>query len=245
MSEKIQFKPTFVQTKNVRTFETMMDGLLLARGKRGEGDERLGCVHGQAGRGKTRTVQIWAARHGCAYIETVSIWNELDFLKNLAKGMGVPASGIPGRRGVCFDVVVDAMLATGTPVFVDEIERFGQKYLEIVRDLVKITGGIIVLIGEEELPHLMSQNRRSWSRTYRQMEFEPVSPSDIIMYVGQCTGLALSEEATTIMHKASGGDLRIVKRNTLNLAHAAARLRRSGQVDGELARIACKQGLQG
>ena len=245
MSGKIQFKPTFVQTKNVRTFETMMDGLLLARGKRGEGDERLGCVWGRAGRGKTRTVQTWAARNGCAYIETVSIWSELDFLKNLAKGLGVAESGIPGRRGTCFDVVVDAMLATGTPLFVDEIERFGQKYLEIVRDLAKITGGVIVLIGEEELPHLMSQNRRSWSRTYRQMEFEPVSPSDIIMYVDKCTGLTLSEEATAIMQQASGGDLRIVKRDTINLVHAAVRLGRSGPVDAELARIACKQGLQG
>lgn len=245
MSGKIQFTPTFVQTKNVRAFETMIDGLLLAKGKRGEGDERLGCVYGRAGRGKTRTVQTWAARNGCAYVETVSVWSELDFLRNIAKGLEVPDTGIPKRRGTCFDVVVDAMLVTGKPVFIDEVERFGQKFLEIVRDLVKITGGVIVLIGEEELPHLMSQNRRSWSRTYRQMEFEPVSPSDIIMYVDKCTGLVLSEEATGVMHKASGGDLRIVRRDTINLAHAAARLRRSGPVDAELARIACKQGLQG
>lgn len=245
MSEKIQFTPTFVQTKNVRTFETMMDGLLLARGKRGEGDERLGCVWGRAGRGKTRTVQTWAARNGSAYLETVTVWSELDFLKNLARALSVPASGIPGRRGTCFDVVVDAMIATGRPVFIDEIERFGQRYIEIVRDLAKITGGVIVLIGEEELPHLMSQNRRSWSRTYRQMEFEPVSLHDIIGYVGQSTGLRMSEEAAAIMHQASGGDLRVVRRDTINLAHAAARLRRSGPVDAELARIACKQGLQG
>lgn len=249
MSEKIQFTPTFIKTKNVRTFETMMEGLLLARGKRGEGDERLGCVSGRAGRGKTRTVQTWAARNGCAYVETVAIWSELDFLKNLAKdlrlSMDIPEGMIPGRRGVCFDLVVDLMLASGRPVFIDEIERFGQRFIEIVRDLAKITGGVIVMIGEEELPHLLNQNRRSMSRTYRQMVFEPVSPSDIITYVGQCTGLQLTEESTTIMHKASGGDLRIVKRDTINLAHVAARLLRSGPVDGELARIACKQGLQG
>ena len=239
----IKFTPAFVQTKNVRAFDTMMQGLLLGKGGSGEGDERLGCIWGRAGRGKTRTVQSWAARNGCVYLETVSVWSELDFLQKLCFELGIRQ--IPGRRGKCFDVIIDAMTMTGQPIFIDEIERFGQKFLEVVRDLVNITGGVIVLIGEEELPHLMKQNRRIWSRTYRAMEFEPVSLSDIVMYVRQTTNLAMSAEATEIMHKASGGDLRIVRRDTINLAHAASSLRRTGEVDAELARIACKQGLQG
>lgn len=243
MSTSIKFTPTFVQTKNVRTFDTMMNGLLIGKVGVGEGDERLGCVWGRAGRGKTRTVQSWAAKNGCVYIETVSVWSELDFLQKLCYELGVRQ--IPGRRGRCFELIIEKMTMNGVPMFIDEIERFGQRFLEIIRDLVKITGGVIVLIGEEELPHLMKQNRRIWSRTYRAMEFEPVSQSDIIMYVGQCTGLKMSEAATEIMHKASGGDLRIVRRDTINLAHAASSLRRTGEVDVELARIACKQGLQG
>ena len=243
MSASIKFTPTFVQTKNVRTFETMMTGLMIGKGGQGEGDERLGCVWGRAGRGKTRTVQTWAAKNGCVYIETVSVWTELDFLQKLCFELGVRQ--IPHRRGKCFEMVIEKMMVSHLPIFIDEIERFGQKFLEIIRDLVKITGGTIVLIGEEELPYLMSQNRRIWSRTYRAMEFEPVSPSDIIMYVGQCTGLKMGTEATEIMHKASGGDLRIVRRDTINLAHAASSLKRTGEVDAELARIACKQGLQG
>lgn len=243
MSSKIKFTPTFVQTKNVRTFDTLMQGLMIGKGGAGEGDERLGCISGRAGRGKTRTVQTWAAKNGCVYIETVSVWSELDFLQKLCHELGIRQ--IPGRRGRCFEAIIEAMVMNNKPMFIDEIERFGQKYLEIVRDLAKITGGIIVLIGEEELPYLMQQNRRVWSRTYRAMEFEPVSPSDIVMYVRQCTGLALNNEATEIMHKASGGDLRIVKRDTINLAHASISLRRDGEVDGELATIACKCGLRG
>jgi DNA transposition AAA+ family ATPase len=158
--KKIQFTPTFVQTKNVRAFEAMMDGLMLGKGGAGECDERLGCVWGRAGRGKTRTVQTWAARNGCAYIETVSVWSELDFLRRIAYELGMK-TGIPGRRAACFDEVVNAMLQNGLPIFIDEIERFGQRFLEVIRDLAKITGGVIVCIGEEELPHLMKQNRRS------------------------------------------------------------------------------------
>ncbi len=243
MGTSIKFTPSFVQTKNVRAFDTMMQGLLIGRCGKGEGDERLGCVYGRAGRGKTRTVQGWAAKTGSVYIETVSVWSELDFLQKLCFELGIRQ--IPCRRGRCFELIVEKMMLSGLPIFIDEIERFGQKYLEIVRDLIKISGGVIVLIGEEELPHLMKQNRRIWSRTYRSMEFEPVSQSDVLTYVSQCTGLVMSKEATEIMHQVSGGDLRIVRRDTINLAHAAASLRRTGEVDGELATIACKQGLQG
>ena len=240
---KIQFTPTFVQTKNVRTFDVLMQGLMIGRDGAGHGDERLGCIWGRAGRGKTRTVQTWAAKNACTYIETVSVWSELDFLQKLCFELGIRQ--VPGRRGKCFELICEAMIATCKPLFLDEVERFGQKYLEIVRDLAKVTGGVVVLIGEEELPYLMQQNRRVWSRTYRAMEFEPVSPSDIITYVRTCTGMSLTQAATEIMHKASDGDLRIVKRDTINLAHAVNSLKREGDVDAETANIACKCGLKG
>ncbi|MHB8808935.1 MAG: AAA family ATPase [Desulfobulbaceae bacterium] len=239
----IRFNPAFVQTKNVRGFDTMMKGLAIGKGGAGEGDERLGCVWGRAGRGKTRTVQTWAARNACVYLETVSVWSELDLLQALCRELGIRHP--PGRRGLCFTAAIDAMLVAPRPIFIDEIERFGQRFLEIVRDLAKITGGIIVLIGEEELRELMKKNRRMWSRTYREMEFDPVSASDIVAYVGQTTGLALSSQAAELMHQASGGDLRVVRRDTINLAHAATSLNRTGEVDAELAKIACKCGLRG
>ena len=99
MGSTVKFKPTFVQTKNVRSFETLMQGLMIGKGGAGEGDERLGCIWGRAGRGKTRTVQTWAARNGCVYIETVSVWSELDFLQKLCLEFGIRQ--IPGRRGRC------------------------------------------------------------------------------------------------------------------------------------------------
>ena len=95
--KSIQFTPTFVQTKNVRTFNSLMDGLLAGRGDRG--DERLACVSGRAGRGKTRTVQTWAARNGAPYLETVSVWTDLDFLRALCAELGVRQ--VPHRRGTC------------------------------------------------------------------------------------------------------------------------------------------------
>jgi len=243
MAAKIQFTPKFVNTRNVGGFQSMMDGLLLAKGGHRDGDERLACVWGRAGRGKTRTVQAWAANHAAVYLETVSIWSELDFLRALSVELGIrhPA----GRRGKAFADCLDAMLINPRPVFIDEIERFGQRLLEVIRDLAKMSGGIVVLVGEEELPHLMKQNRRVWSRTYREMEFQAASAVDVVTFVNQTTGLKLTPEAMTVMHKASGGDLRIIRRDTINLVHVVTSMDRTGEVSGETAAIAVKSGLQG
>lgn len=240
-TSNIKFTPTFVQTKNVRNLWVMMDGLLLDRSD--VGDERLGCVWGQAGRGKTRTVQTWAASHNAVYLATVSVWSEVDFLKALCHELGVRQ--IPHRKGKCFALIMDALNRNLRPIIIDEIERFGQRYLEIVRDIANLSGGVVVLVGEEELPHLMRQNRRVWSRTYRTLEFEPIPASDIIAYVHQCTGLGLTKEALEVLHKSSQGDLRLVRRDTIALTHAYNNLRRSGDVDEETARIAVKESLRG
>ena len=237
----VRFSPTFVQTKNVRNYTVMMDGLLLDRSD--IGDERLGCVWGRAGRGKTRTVQTWAAANGAVYLATVSVWSEVDFLAALCRELGVRQ--IPHRKGKCFSLLIEALMRNPRPIIIDEIERFGQKYLEIVRDIANVSGGVIVLVGEEELPHLMRQNRRVWSRTYRTMEFEPIPASDIITYVHQCTGLGLTRPALEVLHKSSQGDLRLVRRDTIALTHAYNNLRRTGEVDEETARIAVKESLRG
>ncbi len=240
-TENVTFAPQFVNLRNVARFKTTVDALLHARSK--SGDERLGCVYGRAGRGKTRTVQAWASEHGAVYLETVRCWSELDFLKALCRELGILHP--PGRRGAAFAEAVEALVREPRVVFIDELERFGQGFLEIVRDLAKISGGVVVLIGEEELPHLMKQNRRVWSRTYQAMEFEPVNGVDIVYYVGQTTGMKLSAEAVGVLLKASSGDLRIVRRDTINLVHVANSMGRFGEVTAETAEIAVRRGLQG
>lgn len=237
----VRFSPTFVQTKNVRDLNVMMDGLLLDRSD--VGDERLGCVWGRAGRGKTRTVQTWAAANGAIYLATVSVWSEVDFLAAICRELGVRQ--IPHRKGKCFGLLIETLMRNPRLIIIDEIERFGQKYLEIVRDIANVSGGVVVLVGEEELPHLMRQNRRVWSRTYRTLEFAPISASDIITYVHQCTGLGLTKEALEILHKSSRGDIRLVRRDTITLTHAYNHLRKTGEVDAETAKVAVKESLRG
>jgi DNA transposition AAA+ family ATPase len=238
--KKIQFNPVFVKTKNVWQFEYMMDGLAL-----GAGEGRLGLVYGRAGRGKTRTSQWYGAHHGCIYLRVATIWrtSELEFLKALYRETAHTDTA-PYRKGPCFVEIVDRLLSDPRPVFIDEIEKLPRHFLDLVRDLSDMSTAPFILIGEEELLPCMRRNRRVWSRTFRQLEFMPITEGDIVSYIGEAAGLTISVPVAKILRANSGGDFRIIRRDLLMLIHLA-NSKGTTEVDEKLARMAVKAGLNG
>ena len=90
----------------------------------------------------------------------------------------------------------------------------------------------------------MQENKRVWSRTYQLLEFDPISPADIIFYAREAAGLRLSKEVAVVLHKNSSGDFRIVRRDLLALVQFA-NARGTQEIDEELARVAVTVGLRG
>lgn len=236
---KMKLKPTFVKTKNVRNFENLMDGLAL-----GEGEGRLAMVYGQAGRGKTRTTQWYAANNAGVYLRITTIMrgSELEFLQALCRELGDLTP--PRRKGGCFTEIIDALIEAPRPVFCDELEKLPAAFADLVRDISDLAMCPFVLVGEEELVAYMRRNRRVWSRTFQQMEFAPIGAADIIGYAGEAAGLKLTPEQATIFHQASAGDFRLVKRDLLTLMQIASG-KGTAEVTDDMARQAVKSGLQG
>ena len=237
--EEIKIRPTFIRTKNVRNFEALMDGLAL-----GEDDSRLGLVYGRAGRGKSRTAQWYAANHGYVYMFVLTVWrtNETEFLRALCRELHIKAP--PKRKNDCFLAVMDRLIDERKPVFLDEFEKLPQNYLGIIRELTETTGVPFVLIGEEELLAYMRRDSRVWSRTYQQIEFQPITESDIILYAGEAARIKLSSPVAKILLAASGGDFRIVRRDLLKLVFYANSIP-TRDITEEMAQVAVKVGLQG
>ena len=237
--KKIQLNPVFVKTKNVRNFEVLMDGLALA-----EGEGVFGMVYGRAGRGKTRTSQWYAAHNDCVYMRIMTIWrgSELGFLNAFCKVLGILSP--PGRKDPAFAAVVNHLAENPKPVFMDEIEKIPKYFLNVIRDIVEATGIPVIMIGEEELVTYMQANRRVWSRTFQQMEFKPIEIADIIMYTSEAAGLKASIPVAQMIHKASGGDFRLVRRNLLGLAQAAE-ANQTATITEKMAEIVIKAGLSG
>lgn len=233
----LQIKPVFVKTDNVVGFEDLMDGLTML-----SGEGRLGLVYGRAGRGKTRTAQAWHANNkNSIFLRCLNIWrsSELGFLQNLCFELGV--IDIPGRKNAAFMAALD-VLNPDTVIMIEEIEKLPYMFLELIRDFADLKGCAVVLIGEEELLSLMRRNRRIWSRTFRQMEFKPIGPSDIINYAFQAAGMKISADVAGSLYRSSEGDFRIIKRNLSNLADIC-NINDTAEPDVKMADVAIKRAL--
>lgn len=209
-----------------------------------KGEGCLGMVYSRAGLGKTRTCQWYAAHNNCVYLRTAVVWDTsyTDFLAALCHELAV--MNPPKRKGRLFVEAVDVLMADPRPVFIDEIEKIPRRFLDLVRDMADMSTAPFVLIGEEELVSVMKQNRRVWSRTFQQYQFQPLEPADIIIYTNEATGLRLPSDGSVYLHRASNGDFRLVRRDLLTLVQIC-NARQTRDVTMEMVKMAVSQGLSG
>ena len=236
----IEVKNPFVETRNVKNFGVMMDGLALA-----EGEGRFGIVYGQAGLGKSRTVQRWYANNAdSVYIRTQKVWESTytGFLQALCRELDVKP--VPHWKSKCFASIADALIQHPRAMFIDEIERLPSGFLEVVRDITDITGCPVILVGEEELFSYMRQNRRVWSRTFQQTEFRAIGASDIMLYFKMAINIRTEPDMAAMVHGLSAGNFRDVRRIVLNLAQIC-NAKKTTEITSEMIQVAYKTGLNG
>lgn len=236
----IRFFPKFVNVKNVRNFQAMLDALMMSAG-----EGRLAAVIGPAGRGKTRTAQWYAANNRCAFVRCLSIWrgSELGFLQALGRELGVKK--VAQRKDPAFLAVMDALNAQGgRPVFIEEIEKLPRLHLELVRDLSDLSAAPFVLIGEDELQTHMKDESRIWNRTFQLLEFEALGVGDVVMFAREAAGLDLPTDVAEMLHGQAGGCFRVIKRDLISLVNIM-NARGKSEPDVGMVKVAIKQSLRG
>lgn len=240
--KEIRVSPRFVNVKNVRNFQAMIDALMLS-----SGEGRLAVVTGPAGRGKTRTAQWYAANNGCVFMRCLSIWrhSELGFLQTLCRELGVKK--VPFRKDPAFIAVMDALSTQGgKPIFVEEIEKLPKLHLEMVRDLSDLSAAPFVLIGENELQtHMKEGSARLWNRTFQLLEFETLGLGDVVMFAREAAGIDLPVEVAEVLHQAAKGCFRVIKRDLISLANIMNAKGPDKPPTVDMAKVAIKQSLRG
>lgn len=198
-------KNVFVQTKNVSNFLSAM------REAQKAAPEPLFLVfYGPAGRGKSETARQYAAQEGCVYARHGKGWeNELWMLQDLCFELRIDP--IPKRKKPAFKAIEERLLASPTPVIIDEADKFELKGLEWIRDLVDRTAAPFALVGEKGLYYQMNRERRFWSRTLRTVEFGPIQSTDILFFAKQALDCRLSPQQGEMLRQISKGDFRPVK----------------------------------
>lgn len=206
----IKYKPTFINTKNVRNFTVMMDGLQL-----GIGEGRLGLVYGVSGLGKTRTSQWYAAHNQCIYIRMMKVWrtSEFEFLRAIYRELGLTSP--PKRKSELFNEVSDRLSTNPVPVFIDEVEKLPDYFQDVIRDLSDITTAPFILIGELGIVPYMKRNNRVWMRTFQECKFEPLTASDVAMVAKETCKLTVKPEVADALFISCNGNFRALRRDLL------------------------------
>lgn len=230
-------KNIFVQTQNAKNFITAMKE---AEGMAGE--PVLLAFYGPAGRGKTGTSRFFAAQEGWTYCRCSKGWQKsaLWMLQDLCFELRVDP--IPKRKKPAFEAIVEKLRVEQLPVIIDDADKMPKDMLEWIRDFVDLTAVPFALVGEKLLRYKMESERRIWSRTLRVVEFEPISPKDILFFAKQASdfGIALSAAQADMMSQAAEGDFRPVKRQVF-FTDELVRVNNVETVTDEMVKIAIQK----
>jgi DNA transposition AAA+ family ATPase len=216
-------KSVFVETDNVTKFRRAVAALEdVERGQPG-----IMLAWGQAGRGKTFAGCNYHSERGGIYLDVWEDWSQTAMMQALCFEV---TGHRPRSANMCKIKICGALDKAPKTIFVDEADRLPFKRIEDLRDIHKATGASIVLIGEEELISLLGHRRRVWSRVTQELEFGPVTESDIATYALEAADLDLEPEACSAIGKASEGDFRLAH-SMIRLLEDAAKARQTATVD--------------
>lgn len=212
-------KSAFVKTSN---FEKFQKGLEAVEG-RGAAESSLLLVTGEAGYGKSETVDQWAVQVGAAYLRAKTDWTPRYFLTELAEHLKVDPSG---RSKDVFARVSGYIGRNQTPIVIDEVDhclRDNARVLESARDLSDLTEVVIVLVGMEKVQAKISKHLQISSRIAHVVVFGPATIEDVAMTCAQKCEVKVARDLAMEIHRQSKGRMREIM-NAIALVERIAKL---------------------
>ena len=220
--------PVFVKTSN---YERFQEGLAAVDG-RGAQESSLLLVTGEAGYGKSETVDRWAVEVGAAYLRAKTDWTPRYFLTELAEQLKVDPTG---RSKEIFARVSGYLGRNQTPMVIDEVDhclRDNARVLEAIRDLSDLTEVVVVLVGMEKVQAKISRHLQISSRIAHVVTFGPASPDDVMMTCQQKCEVKVAADLALEIHRQSKGRMREIM-NAIALVEREASLNSLNEISLE------------
>lgn len=211
-------RETIIDTEAMTKFDTAVDEVVNAE----RGLSGFVLAYGQAGRGKSVAADRYYYTRGGAYVRVWQGWSQTSFLQRLLFEVRGKDADMPRHTGNrCKELIVQLLQNDRKPLFIDEADRLKIDRIEDLRDIHEMTGAPVVLIGEEGIFGLLSERRRIWSRVAYEVEFGPISPSEVSLYAMQAAGLDVPLALSSEIAQKTEGDFRLVRNMLLLLEKSA------------------------
>lgn len=121
---------------------------------------------GFSGLGKSLAADYAAQQFRGFYIECMDHWKKMDLIKTMMFVMGVRRD-----KGMteddCIQAIISELSVCGRPLILDEFDQLADRkhgiadrMLYLILNIAKRSGGAILLIGEEMLPHKLKKHEK-------------------------------------------------------------------------------------
>lgn len=197
-------KNVFVKTSNYERFRT---GISVVE-NRGAAEASLMLVTGEAGYGKSETVDQWAIQSGAAYLRAKVEWTPRYFMTELAEHLKIDARG---RAKDVFARISGFIGVQQIPLVIDEVEhclRDNAQVLEAIRDLSDLTEVLVILVGMEQVQAKIARHAQISSRIAKVVEFQPATIEDVALSCKQLAEVEILPELVAEIHRQSAGRMR-------------------------------------
>ncbi|MDH3976445.1 MAG: ATP-binding protein [Deltaproteobacteria bacterium] len=188
-------------TKNVKR-------LLVAAGSlqdRAQNVEGMSLISGRPGTGKTWACTFAGIKLEGYFVRAKSIWRPISMLADITSEMG----GVPcGRTRPMFNYIVEKLMETGRPLFIDEADYLQDiNLLDLVRDIYDSSRAPIFVIGEEKLRLKLSKNARFMRRVTQEVEFTAIDIDDARTVTNTVCEVAVADDLLEKLHDQAKGEI--------------------------------------
>lgn len=182
-------KKTFIRTKNVKQFVSLMDELQ----KLPSNIPKMALVYGEHGLGKSQTIQWWADKNDSVYVRATQGMTSRWLLSEIVEELGEEAYWHLQDN---FELIENILKENPRVVIVDEIDYLIEKsIIETLRDLHDKTGCPMVLVGMGTADKKIARYPHLMDRIYKILKFEKFNSEDIKEILTELTDLKIKDDA--------------------------------------------------
>jgi DNA transposition AAA+ family ATPase len=199
-------KKGFVQNSNYARFVQTVK----ATEQRGAREASMMLVTGQAGLGKSATVDRWAVDSNALYLRGKETWTKRALLIELAELLRIPTNATSHALQA---KIIGAVGVRQTPIIIDEAEhtvRSSAAILECIRDISDLTETLVVLVGMESIESMIARYPQISGRIAAVARFEVLTAQDVQLACRQLSEVSIDADLVKELHRQSAGKMRLV-----------------------------------
>lgn len=217
-------KNTFIRTKNVKNFVSLMDSLQ----KLPSNIPKLALVYGDHGLGKTHAIMWWATRNDAIYVRANNEMTQNALLKAIVEELGERSFYMMQEN---YNLILKHLRLDPKIIIVDEVDYLigNRNVIEVLRDIQDCTGSPIVLVGMGAVDKKIARFKHFDDRLFKKLKFEHFNQDDVSDILKQLTDLCFTEDAIHYLSTRTNQFRQLVK--CLNQIEKLAETNQIKQID--------------